>query len=92
MATFAGRRLHDMLDNAAHIVAIELLAAVQGIEFHAPQKTSATLQQVQQQVRELSDPYAEDRSLSADVERVAAAINGGGFTAYAVSLLPSRQP
>ena len=27
MATFAARRLHEMIDNAAHIVAIELLAA-----------------------------------------------------------------
>ena len=33
MATFAARRLHDMLDNVADIVAIELLAAAQGIEF-----------------------------------------------------------
>ena len=31
MATFAARRLHAMLDNTAHIVAIELLAAVPSI-------------------------------------------------------------
>jgi histidine ammonia-lyase len=34
MATFAARRLHSMLDNVANIVAIELLAAAQGIDFH----------------------------------------------------------
>jgi histidine ammonia-lyase len=34
MATFAARRLHTMLGNTANIVAIELLAATQGIEFN----------------------------------------------------------
>src|SRR5256885_11172335 len=33
MATFAARRLGPMLRNTSHIVAIELLAAAQGIEF-----------------------------------------------------------
>ena len=40
MATFAAHRLHSMLDNTADIVAIELLAAAQGIEFHRPKKSS----------------------------------------------------
>jgi len=34
MATFAARRLDTMLDNLANIVAIELIAACQGVEFH----------------------------------------------------------
>ena len=34
MATFAARRLHNMLENVTHIVAIELLTAAQGVEFH----------------------------------------------------------
>ena len=33
MATFAARRLGDMADNVAGILAVELLAGVQGIEF-----------------------------------------------------------
>ena len=36
MATFAARRLGDMATNTAGIVAIELLAAAQGIDFRAP--------------------------------------------------------
>jgi len=40
MATFAANRLHTMLDNVQKIVAIELLAAAQGIEFHHPRKSS----------------------------------------------------
>ena len=44
MATFAARRLHDMLDNVAHIVSIELLTAAQGIEFHRPLKSSEPIE------------------------------------------------
>ena len=40
MATFAARRLGAMLDNTAHIVGIELLAAAQGIEFLRPLASS----------------------------------------------------
>jgi histidine ammonia-lyase len=90
MSTFAARRLHDMLDNAVNIVAIELLAAAQGIEFHRPQKTSGTLETVIASLRQVSPAYVEDRSLSADVGRVAAMIEHGEFCRYAASVLPSH--
>ncbi|MGA8205968.1 MAG: histidine ammonia-lyase [Woeseiaceae bacterium] len=90
MATFAARRLHDMIDNAINIVAIELLAAAQGIEFHRPQKSSETLENVIVKLREVSPAYVEDRSLSADISRVAAMIEAGQFCRYANSVLPSH--
>jgi histidine ammonia-lyase len=89
MATFAARRLHTMLDNVANIVAIELLAAAQGIDFHHPQKSSAAIEEVIAALRELSPAYEEDRSLSSDIMRVAAKINSGSYCAYAESILPS---
>ena len=46
MATFAARRLAPMLGNTAHIVAIELLAAAQGIEFLRPLRSAVSLEQV----------------------------------------------
>ena len=36
MAAFAARRLGDMVDNSRQIVACELLAAAQGVDFHRP--------------------------------------------------------
>jgi histidine ammonia-lyase len=90
MATFAAARLHAMLDNVAHIVAIELLAAVQGIEFHRPTKTSAVLEQVVEQIRAVSARYVEDRSLSGDITRLAQLMNDGLFYRFAASVLPSR--
>ncbi len=46
MATHGARRLHDMADNTAAIVGIELLAAAQGIELRRPVATSPLLQRV----------------------------------------------
>ena len=46
MATHGARRLHDMADNTAAIVGIELLAAAQGIELRKPVTTSPRLQKV----------------------------------------------
>ena len=89
MATFAARRLHEMLDNVANIVAIELLAAAQGVEFHLPQKSSPILEQVIGSIREVSPVYLEDRSMSADIGRVASLIDEGLFCEYAASVLPS---
>jgi histidine ammonia-lyase len=90
MATFAARRLHDMLDNVENIVAIELLAATQGIEFHRPKKSSEPLEKVISVLREVSPPYEEDRGLSGDIGRVAALISSGTFCEHAASVLPAQ--
>ncbi len=89
MATFAARRLHTMLDNVADIIAIELLAAAQGIDFHHPRKSSPIIEAVIAELREISPPYEEDRSLSSDIRRVAAMIDHGAYCEYAASVLPS---
>ena len=45
MATFAARRLGEMAANTAGIVAVELLAACQGLDFRAPLRTSPRLEE-----------------------------------------------
>jgi len=89
MATFAARRLHTMLDNVADIIAIELLAASQGIEFHRPKKSSPSIEAVIASVRKVSPAYDEDRSLSPDIRKVAAMVDRGDYCEYAASVLPS---
>jgi len=89
MATYAGRRLHTMLDNVANIVAIELLAAAQGIEFHHPKQSSEAIEKAIKAIRGLSPRYTSDRSLSPDIRRVAASIDAGDYCRYANSVLPS---
>lgn len=90
MSTYAGLRLHTMLDNVANIIAIELLAATQGIEFHRPNRSSPALEKVVQSIRQLSPSYDEDRSLSSDIGKVAAFVNAGGLLEYGKEILPSQ--
>jgi histidine ammonia-lyase len=70
MATFAARRLGAMLANTEHIVAIELLAAAQGIEFLRPLASSPALEGVLRLVRTVSPAMMADRSLARDIEAV----------------------
>ena len=68
MATFAARRLADMADNSRQIVACELLAAAQGVDFHRPLKSSAPLEKLHAAVRERVEFYSEDRYLAPDLK------------------------
>jgi histidine ammonia-lyase len=70
MATFAARRLARMLENTSRIVAIELLAAAQGIEFLRPLTSAPALEGVLRLVRSVSPAMMADRSLARDIEAV----------------------
>ncbi|HET8728935.1 MAG TPA: aromatic amino acid lyase, partial [Alphaproteobacteria bacterium] len=89
MATFAARRLADMADNTAGIVATELLAAAQGVHFLRPLKTSATLEEAIALLRAKVPPLAEDRFLADDIAAAKALVAAGSLTQYAARLLPS---
>ncbi len=67
MATNAARRLHEMNDNTATILAIELLAACQGLEFHKPLHTSPKLHEFYTKVREHVAAYDSDRYFAPDI-------------------------
>ena len=79
MATFGARRLQQMLRNTAHIVAIELLAAAQGIEFLRPLASSQALEGVMRLVRSVSPAMMADRSLARDIEAVHRLVAAGGI-------------
>jgi histidine ammonia-lyase len=61
MAPIAARKAGQIARNAAGIVAVELIAGAQGIDYHAPLKTSARLQALHATVRELSPHLVSDR-------------------------------
>ncbi|MDQ6923090.1 MAG: histidine ammonia-lyase [Pseudomonadota bacterium] len=89
MSTFAARRLGEMAENTRTIVAIELLAAAQGIDFHAPLKTSEKLQAVHGAVRERVAFYAEDRCFAPDIAAISDFIASGTLTEEIAAVLPS---
>ena len=77
MATHAAYRLMNMNENLSYILAIELLSASQGIEFHKPLKTSSLLQKALAEVRTFSEPIEDDRSLANEIEALSRALIQG---------------
>jgi histidine ammonia-lyase len=89
MATHGARRLLEMTANALHIIAIELLAACQGIDLRAPLKTSPRLAAVHSALR-LGVPFARsDRLLALDIEEAAITVRRIEVQSQANMLLPS---
>jgi histidine ammonia-lyase len=81
MGNAAGLKAWQVLANAERVVAIELLAGAQAIEFLAPLEPGVGARAVRGAVRTLSPRVSEDRSLAADVETVSQAIRDGSFAA-----------
>jgi histidine ammonia-lyase len=90
MATFAARRLADMAANSAGIVAIELLAAAQGIDLRAPLKTSLQLQEAHALVRSRVAFYDHDRYFAPDITAIQALVESGEFHRFVPGLFNSR--
>jgi len=72
-------KLRTIVENAEHLLAIELLAGAEGLEFRRPLKGGAGVEQAYDKVRSLSAAVDADRSLSSDIQRVATAIRDGVF-------------
>jgi histidine ammonia-lyase len=89
MATGAARRLLDMAENAGAVIAIELLGAAQGIDFHRPGKSSVPLEEVHALVRERAGFYEHDRYFAPDIEAVRLLVANGRLNTYVESILPS---
>ena len=79
MGNAAGLKAWQVLANAERVLAIELLASVQGGEFLAPLQPGVGARAARERVRSLSPRLRDDRELSADIERVAEAIRSGAL-------------
>lgn len=92
MATHAARRLGDMAENTTGIVAIELLSACQGIDFHRPLETSPCLRDALGIVRADVPFYDRDRYFAPDIETASRTISGGVWHRFMdEGLLPSAR-
>ncbi|MEH6578642.1 MAG: histidine ammonia-lyase [Amphritea sp.] len=90
MATYASRRLRDMSDNTAGILAVELLAACQGVDFRAPLKSSELIEAAKAELREVVPFYDKDRYFSPDIENAKQLIQSAALNRYMpADLLPS---
>jgi histidine ammonia-lyase len=66
-----------MVDNAFAVVAIELLAAAQGCDFHAPLTSSPVLERVRARLRRDVPHLDGDRRLHPDIEAAIALVRSG---------------
>lgn len=81
MATWAARRLHPMCENLACIVAIELLAAAQGLDFRRPLRSGAVIEAAHAVIRSDHPPLEQDRPLGGEIEALAGELLSGRFLA-----------
>jgi histidine ammonia-lyase len=79
MAPIAGRKAGMIAHNAAGVVAVELIAGAQGIDYHAPLKTSPKLQAIHAAVRKLSPHLVSDRYWASEMAALQAAVLSGEF-------------
>lgn len=86
MATYCARRLHDMAQNTAVILGIELLAAAQGIDFHRPMKSSPYLEHVHKLLRDKVPFFDADRFFAPDIEAAKNMVAQGELSAACQNL------
>ena len=77
MGPIAARKAADIARNAAGVIAVELMAAAEGIDYHAPLKTSPKLQKVHAAVRALSPHFTADRYWADEMSALQAAVLDG---------------
>jgi hypothetical protein len=70
MGCFAARKALQVIENVEHVIAIELLAACQAIEFLRPLRTTTPLEEVYTTVRNVVKPWDKDRFMAPDIDAV----------------------
>ena len=88
MAAHGARRLAGMVANAEAVLGIELLAAVQGCDFHAPLKSSTAIEAARALLRAEVPALDEDRHFHPDMEAANLLIRSGALTAAVGQALP----
>jgi histidine ammonia-lyase len=81
MGNAAALKAWQVLANAERVLAIELLAGAQAVEFLAPLEPGAGVRATHAAVRRLSPRLRDDRPLASDIELVAEEIGAGGLLA-----------
>jgi histidine ammonia-lyase len=70
MGVTAGRKLHEVIQNAKSVLAIELLCNTQALEFQRPLKTSPALESVHTLIRRHVDIIENDRIFYKDINNI----------------------
>jgi histidine ammonia-lyase len=79
MGMTSALKLRSIVENAEHLFAIELLAAGEGLEYRGPRHAGRGVRRAYAALREQAARLAGDRSLSPDIQKLAALIRRGEF-------------
>jgi histidine ammonia-lyase len=79
MGALAALKARTAVENAAHVIATELVCACQGLEFHRPLRTTPILEEALARVRERVPRLEEDRSMAAELTELATALRTGAL-------------
>jgi len=77
MGVIAARKTNEVANNLADILAIELLASAQALEFRRPLTTSAPLEAVHAALRKRVPPYEQDRAHYVDIRAARELVESG---------------
>jgi histidine ammonia-lyase len=77
MAPIAARKAATIARNAAGVIAVELIAAAQGVDYHAPLKTSDRLLKIHAKVRAISPSLTSDRYWADEMAAIQGAVLAG---------------
>jgi histidine ammonia-lyase len=83
MGMTSALKLRSIVDLAENLLAIELLAAAEGLEHRRPLKAGIGVERAFAAVRKIASPLVQDRPLSGDIARVAEAVRQGEFDSSA---------
>jgi histidine ammonia-lyase len=89
MAAHGARRLLAMAENAQSVIAIELLAAAQGCDFHAPLASSSVLECLRQTVRAVVPHLDDDRYFHPDLQQAIGLVRSGAVVTSCAIELPT---
>lgn len=83
MGVTAGRKLHEVVENAKSVLGIELLCNTQALDLQRPLTTSPALEAVYSVVRKHVAPIEDDRIFYKDINNIIKIINSGEIVAAA---------
>jgi len=86
MAPIAARKAAQIARNSAGVIAVELMAAAEGIDYHDPLRTSSKLQAIYRAVRAHSPHFTADRYWADEMSALQSAVLSGEIAAEGVSL------
>jgi histidine ammonia-lyase len=89
MAPIAARKAAQIARNCAGVIAVELMAGAEGIDYHAPLRTSPKLQRIYGKVRAHSAHFTADRYWADEISALQMAVLSGEIGEALMPLLGS---